>query len=169
MSNQIEMKRRLKTVAEELEKGSTTEEILAIYMNEWKAGERTVERYIALARDIVLERIDKEDAIIDALRGNAIAEQLESMRSTLELEAILVKVAEGGYVSEKVTKGENSTTVTASKPLASDVVRAATTLLKRKDVKRTRKSSPDMTIKGPTLIVKTEEQRRLIEKTRDME
>lgn len=71
MSKQTELKNRLRIIAAELEQGISTGEIIEKYTSPqyWNAGKRTVERYIALARDIVMENINEEDALIESMRG----------------------------------------------------------------------------------------------------
>src|ERR1700722_6448120 len=102
MSNQIEIKQRIRNIAEQLENGCKSNEIISNCSTQWKLSERTVERYIALAKDIVIGKMDSMDALIEAMRGTVIAEEAEkNLRSNLELEARLISIIEGDIEVEK--------------------------------------------------------------------
>ena len=170
MRNEIELRNRISDITEELENGASTGAIIEKYKVQWNAGERTIERYIALAKDIVMGRLDKRDAHIEALRGITLADQLESMRSMNELEAKLVDIIEGRYESEKViTKTGDGSTIIKSKPTVSEVIRSISKIMERKDASTfRRKGNKEENSPGMQLVVKTLEEKELVEKIKAM-
>lgn len=168
MSKQITLQARVRVVAEKLEQGASTADITAECAALWNTSERTVERYIALAKDMVLERMNDMDAIIEAVRGAVVAEEAEKhMRSNLELEARLIEIIEGELEVEKVVSGPKGVTEVKSKPTRREIMQAISILWKRRGLLRSPALQNRMENKPamPLIRVSSEEEKRLLEDT----
>ena len=133
MSNQIEIQKRIRIIADELENCLTNAELVQKYCEEWGIGESTLHRYISLAKDIVHKRVTKRDTILENVRCEIIASEAEHLRSNLELEARLVSLIESEEpeLEKIITHSHGGTTVRSRVPHR-DVIRAIDTIWKRR-------------------------------------
>ncbi len=166
MSNQIEIKQRIRSIAIQLENGNGNAEIIAHCAALWRVSPRTVERYIALAKDVIAERLDNEDAIIEAFRGSLIAEEAEkNLRSNLELEARVVAIIEGELETEKVvTRNANGEWETKTKPSRNTLLKAIDMIWKhrRQHSGKQKPETPQMPAM-PLIVVENEEAKKIVE------
>ena len=103
MSRQIQLTSRAMELADLIEKGVTTAWIIKEYPSKLGCSQRTVERMIALAKDLVIGRIRDADMVLDILRSEAISEDIATqLLSNIELHANLCKVAACTVTYEKV-------------------------------------------------------------------
>lgn len=130
MSNSIELHNRITEIAERLEKKMTTGEIMEEYAAKWAVTARTIERYIALAKDIVAGRIHKRDAWIEAARAEAVEEATEKLTSNIEIEARLCEIITGRLETEKVLNTKEGHIKVGCSPSPRDVMKAAEMLFK---------------------------------------
>ncbi|MGP8216922.1 MAG: hypothetical protein ACLQQ4_15250 [Bacteroidia bacterium] len=167
MRNQTELKARLNAVAESLEQGNSSAEIISTYTAQWDAGERTIERYIALAKDMVAGRLQKRDAVIEAVRCEAVAEAAEKwLKSNLELEAKLCEIVDGKLEAEKLIYTGNGVLHEKCKPSHRDIIYAIDKLWKMRGcyfaAKGNETGNPGN--KTVTFNIPTEKQKDLLEK-----
>jgi hypothetical protein len=88
MRGRIEVQLKISELATKLESGADVSAIMLEYMPKWGISERTINRYIALAKDIVSGRLKKREALLEAMRGEVLTREAEEgLKSTLELEA----------------------------------------------------------------------------------
>jgi len=78
MSTQVKLKTSTMEIADRLEEGVSTENLLTEYTQKWNCTERTVHRMIALAKDRVIGRLNNREAVLDAVRSEIIAEDVSS-------------------------------------------------------------------------------------------
>jgi hypothetical protein len=168
MSNQIEKEQRIRRVAILMEQGHSRENIIAEYAEKWSVTDRTIDRYIAFAKDIVASKMDLRDSLIEALRADIIATDVEKwLKSNLEIEARLCSIMEGTLETEKVTENEKGEKkITRSKPSHSEIIRAIDKLCKMRGMydPKVRKS------KRPVIIeynLQREEDLKLIQGTNE--
>jgi hypothetical protein len=171
MSKQVEMKQRIRTIAVQLENGHAGADIIRDYSALWNTSERTIVRYIALAKDIVMDKLNNEDAIIEAVRGEIISEEAEQhLRSNLELEAMLVSIMESDLQVEKVITKPDGTTEIKSKPSRSEIIKIINLLWRKRGVFNLHKTVSAKTEinNKPIIKVENEEQKKLVEKVFNM-
>jgi hypothetical protein len=126
MCNSIELNARITEIAERMEKGMTTGEILEEYMPKWSASHRTIDRYIALAKDIIAKQMTKKQAIIEASRAEIIEASVERLASNLEIEARLCEIVLGNYETDKVVRGKDGSFIKVGcNPSPRDAMKAA--------------------------------------------
>lgn len=136
MSKLIELHERISEIAERMEKDMPTGEIIAEYVPKWSVSERTIERYIALAKDIIAGKLRKQAAWIEAMRAEAIEAATEHLASNLEIEARLCQIVSGTYETDKVVPGKNGEFVkVACNPAPRDAMKAAEMLFKMRKEK----------------------------------
>ncbi|HXB13273.1 MAG TPA: hypothetical protein VNZ45_14900 [Bacteroidia bacterium] len=171
MSNQIEMKQRIRCIAVQLENGQTSTEIIRDYSVLWNTSERTIVRYIALAKDIVMDKLNNEDAIIEAVRGAIISEEAEqNLRSNLELEAMLISIMESEMQLEKVITKIDGTTEIKSRPSRKEIIKIIDLLWRRRGIFNLHKTAQEKTEinNKPIIKVENEEQKKLVEKVSNL-
>src|SRR5208282_6162207 len=101
MSNQIEIRKRILTIAQELESEVSSEAIISKYTVEWKLSERTIRHYFALATDIIMERFKKAGESADMMRAAVLSGNLEFYRTNAELESKLISMKKISKIEEK--------------------------------------------------------------------
>ena len=166
-SNATELKRRINKIAEELEDGKTNAELVKEYTVTWKVSESAIIRYISFAQDIVMKNMNDADAIIEAVRGEAIAEAAqEKLRSNLELEAKLVSIMEGEPELEKVISKENGVTEIKTKARRSEVIKIVELIWKHRGVLKKQSVQETGINKYPAPIIRVESEadREIIER-----
>ena len=166
MSNQIQTQTRIRVIADDLEKGISNAEIMREYSQRWNLAERTIERYIALAKGVVLTRIKNTDAVIEAVRGAVIAEEAEKqLRSTLELEAKLISILEGDMQTERIVTRHDGVTEVKSSPSRKEMMKVIEILFKTRGLYRAPKDSNDKEKTGglPEIKVESEADKKLVE------
>jgi len=168
MSNSIQLETRIRAIAEELEKGISTTEIVQHYASKWNMEESTLFRYITLAKDIVVKRMNDNESVLEALRGTVVAEEYaEKLRSNLELEAKVVSLIEGDMEVEKIISKKDGVTEVRSKPSRNLTLKAIDLLWKRKGAyikKRDDKDEKSEEFIRPVIKVQNEEQKGLVER-----
>jgi hypothetical protein len=131
MSNAIESGKRITEIADRLEKGAATKEITEEYTVKWAVSSRTIDRYIALAKDIIAGKLRKKEAWIEAIRAEAIETATEHLVSNLEIEARLCQIVTGTYETDKVVRGKNGEFIKVGcNPAPKDALKAAEMLLR---------------------------------------
>ena len=168
MSNQIQTQTRIRAIADDLEKGISNPEIISHYCPLWDVSERTMKRYLALAKDVVMGRLEDMDAIIEAVRGEVISEEaVQNLRSGLELEAQMLAIIEGGLEVNKVVTRPEGITETKVKPNPAHVLKAIDMIWKRRGFYAKHKQDSGKTEETtimPVIKVANEEQKKLVEK-----
>lgn len=154
---------KITQITEKLEKAWTSIEIIKYYSQHWDVSTRTVERYIALAKDILSTNLKNREKVIDAVRADIIASEAETwLKSNMELEARLCAIITGKVRFRKtMKKGSNMQDVFAY-PSCSDVISAIDVLLKLRGVY---KSVPTrITENNPMrIIVDNESEKKIVE------
>jgi hypothetical protein len=131
MSNSVELNARISEIAEKIENGVKTAEIVAEYAPKWSVSERTLDRYIALAKDIIAGKLKKQQAWIEAMRAEATEAATENLASNLEIEARLCQIVTGTYETEKVVRGKQGEFIKVGcNPNPRDAMKAAEMLFK---------------------------------------
>src|ERR1700757_900029 len=103
MKDKAGMRLKISEIAGKIESGATPAKILKEYMPKWGLSRRAIERYMALANDIVLRDMKKREAIIETVRADIIAGEAERwLKSTLELEARLCAIVAGKIQFERL-------------------------------------------------------------------
>jgi hypothetical protein len=169
MSKSAENENRILIIAGRLEKGAKTAELLNEYMPLWDRSESTIKRYIALAKDKLIGRMQDHEAMLEVLRADAVEEEFGNILSTLEIEAILSSIISGKHKVKKecVVNGEVKTVTI--EPTHRDIILAARILLQyRATGNRTRLLAQGKALKQSienapfTVMVPTEEHAKLI-------
>ena len=144
MSNTTEMKLRISEVAEQLEKGHSRESIINEFAERWNVNPRTIDRYIAFAKDLVAGKMEKKDVLIEALRADIIAEEAEKwLRSNLEIETRLCAIIEGAVEAQIVYEGKDGEKkVTRRSASVADIIRAIDRLCKIRGMYPQKKEKP---------------------------
>jgi hypothetical protein len=131
MSKRIELNIRIAEIARRLEDGDTRKKLVEEYTVKWSVSEHTVDRYLALARDVIAGKMEDEEAAIEAARGDAIAEAIENgLISTLELEARLCAIAMGDTETERVIQTKKGPETIKCKPTARERMIAINMLMR---------------------------------------
>lgn len=168
MSMRVELNERIFEVSQQLEKGVKRKEILSLYAAKWNVTERTVERYVALACDVVAGHLQQKEAVMEAIRTEAIEEAMEKwMRSSLELEAKLCAIADGEFEQEKLVHTKEGFIKVPCKPNLREMIYAIDKLWKMRgnyDPKNRHTPERDKPVQ---IIVSSEEDKKMIEMTRD--
>ncbi|MGP8215754.1 MAG: hypothetical protein ACLQQ4_09350 [Bacteroidia bacterium] len=87
---------RIHEIALRVERGESNISIIKEFTARWSAGERTIARYIAIAKKIVRERIGNEETITDVMRNRLIQEEdWKQSHSDDEIEKKLWAIADG--------------------------------------------------------------------------
>ena len=170
MSTIIELNERISELVKRIEKGETSGELVTQLSAEWNVSGRTVERYIAHAKDIVTGNMKKRDAIIEEVRAEVITnEARESLMSNLELEAKLCQIVEGKLEAEKLVHTKEGVIRVPCLPNHKDIILAIDHLWRR----RRGYSKPDpaeLTGKREVVIVvNSEEEAELVRKIQNQD
>ncbi len=167
MTNKIEIQKRIEKVAGYLENGKTCSEIIRLCTTEYKVSERTAERYIAYSRDIVMDRMEDKNAMIEIMRGEIIADEAEQyLRSNLELEAKLISIIEGELRTEKLISGSDGKTSEIKQPPSySTILKAIDMIWKKRGAYRQPKVLEKNSTQNlmPTIVVENEEAKKVVE------
>ncbi|HTB06116.1 MAG TPA: hypothetical protein VK806_04110 [Bacteroidia bacterium] len=131
MCTRLELNARITEISGKLEEGIERKEILHHYTATWNVTERTVERYVALACDVLAGHMQQKEAIMEAIRAEAITEATEKwMRSSLELEAKLCAIADGEFEQEKLVRTKEGFVKVPCKPSLREMIYAIDKLWK---------------------------------------
>jgi len=131
MATKHEMSLRINDIAERLEEGIPRAEVMREFAGKWGVSERTIERYMIFANDILSHRLNEREAVLDAMRSEAITESIETtLRSTIELEARLCAIAEGLIEVERTVHTREGVIKVMQKPGYSEILRAIDKILK---------------------------------------
>jgi len=167
MGQKLDFKARVSDITDLLEEGWTSVAIIKKYMPEWGLTRRSIERYIVFAQDIVARRMQKRENIIEAVRADIIAKEAESwLKSNLEIEARLCAIISGKLVFDKTLKKGQETQHVKTYPTCTEVINAIDILLKLRGVYKAADAKRD----DPPIfkiIVRNEEEKRLVEMNRD--
>jgi hypothetical protein len=133
MSNQITMRSRISAVAAQLENGVSSSEIIHEFTTLWDVSQSSVKTYIALARDIIMERMDNRDTMIEAVRAVQVAEAAEKhLRSAMELEGKLVEIMEKGLSLVSVKEAPNGITTEKKTTRDRDAIHCVEIIFKKR-------------------------------------
>ncbi|HXB12688.1 MAG TPA: hypothetical protein VNZ45_11915 [Bacteroidia bacterium] len=133
MQKKIENDIRVNAIAECIEKGDSTGKILAEFATKWNVTNRTIGNYIALARELVTERNQAKQGILEAVRKDAIAlAENKKIMSDLELEEQLCAIARGEMVMEKTIIQNGIEKTIRYKPSHFDMILAIDKLWKKR-------------------------------------
>ena len=131
MSTGYEIKNRISEIASEMEEGKPRQELIKEYCEKWSVCERTLKRYMAFASDLLANRMDRRDVLLDAQRAEYIDECMEkTMRTTLELEARLCEIAEGAIELERKVHTRNGMVDVKQKPSYTNMLYAIDRILR---------------------------------------
>ena len=94
MNKQEQFESRVLEVAEWLEQGNKEPEAVAAFATKWSCANRTVERAVAMAKDLLADKLPDRNRLINAIRSEVLADDFESdLLSNLEIEAALCRFA----------------------------------------------------------------------------
>ena len=132
MCTKTELYLRIDEIAGQFEDGLTRQEIIEKGIAKWAVTERTVERYLAFARDVIAGRMKKKEAVIEAMRSEAIADAVETwLKSDLEIEARLCEIIEGQVEGRRIIESKNGDVkITRYNASPADIIRAIDKLWK---------------------------------------
>jgi hypothetical protein len=167
MTGRIEVQLKIAELATKLEDGADVSTLMLEYMPKWNIAERTIRRYIALAKDIVAGRLKKREAVLEAIRGDTIIREAEEgLKSTLELEAKLCAIVDGLVEMEKVTSNKDGTDrITKRKPSVKEIIEAIDILLKLRGMYRPEDKRQADFMPVP-IIVHSERDKQIVESIR---
>ncbi|HXP49713.1 MAG TPA: hypothetical protein VN922_07165 [Bacteroidia bacterium] len=165
MQKKVNYHLKITEIAERLEKGWTTSQITKEYTGKWGVSARTVDRYIAIAKDLATSRLKRRDRIIEAVRADIIAKESEDwLKSTLELEARLCAIISGKIeFKRKMKKGSETQTVLVT-PSCMEVINAIDLLLKMRGMYRPVDQRGPIVDPIVNIVVDNEEQKKMIER-----
>jgi hypothetical protein len=167
MGQRIEFKLRVSEIAEKIEEGLSTAEILKTYMQQWSLSRRSIERYMVLAQDLVSRRMQKRERVVESIRADIIAREAETwLKSNLELEARLCAIISGKVVFEKTLKQGKGIQQVKTYPTCTEVINAIDILLKLRGVYKV----ADIKNDDPPvfkIVVENEEVKKAVERNRD--
>ena len=165
MNHKIEYRLKITELARKLESGWSTADVMKEYMPKWGLTSRSIERYLAFARDLVASRMKKREAVIESVRADIIAEEAETwLKSNLELEARLCAIVAGKVEFDKTVRNGKEFTSVKCHPSCTEVITAIDLLLKlRRAYKDTSANQPNVI----EIVVDNEEERIAVEKIRE--
>jgi hypothetical protein len=168
MSTRLELNERIVEISQKLEEGMSRKEILSQYTTKWAVSERSVERYMALACDIIAGRMQQKEAIMEAVRAEVITEATEKwMRSSLELKAKLCAIADGEFEIEKIVRTREGFIKVPYKPSFNEILKAIDKLCKMRGNYDVKHRDTPQKHKPVQIIVTSEEEKEMIEMNRD--
>jgi hypothetical protein len=132
MKKQSEIFVRVNAIAEYLEKGETTGEVLKEFMGRWNISKRTVEGYLAMAKEQLSDRNKTKQEVMELVRKDAIAKAQEQIISDIELEAQLCAIIKGELELEKKISHDGVEKVIKYKPTHFDIILAIDKLWKKR-------------------------------------
>jgi|GEM_PF-2697589 len=139
MASQVEIRNRIREIVEDLQNDLSVSFIIHQYTSEWGVSARTVERYIAVATEMVNKKLDEEDTLIHNMRSKIIREEAESkLRSNMELEAHLIHIIEGDMETRTEITHSGGRTLIKTKPTRREVLKAIDLLWKRRGMLHTK-------------------------------
>jgi hypothetical protein len=133
MQKKIENDFRINAIADCIEQGNSTGNITKEYAAKWNVTGRTITNYIALAKELVAERMQAKKGIVEAVRKDAIAlAENKKIMSDLELEEQLCAIARGEMVLEKTITQNGIDKTIRYKPSHFDMILAIDKLWKKR-------------------------------------
>jgi len=168
MRGRIEVQLKISELATRLENGADVSALMLEYMPKWNISERTMNRYMALAKDVVSGMLKRREAALEAMRGEVIMREAEEgLKSTLELEAKLCAIIDGLIDMEKVTSNkEGVERTTKRKPSIKEIIDAIDILLKLRGMYRP-VDTRDIIHLPPQIVVASQEQKEMLERIRE--
>jgi len=131
MKNKKEIRVKTREVLELLESGKSAAFIIKEYVDKKGVKRRTIERYIAFAKDLLSSRMKRRDAIIEANRADVIAEEAEKwLKSNLEIEARLCSIISGKVKFMRPVHTKDGIEMITSYPTCKEVINAMNILFK---------------------------------------
>jgi hypothetical protein len=165
MSNQIDYQHRITEIANRLELGHSNYAIIQEYIPKWGVSRRTIERYIALAQDVVGQKLRKREKVIQAVRADIIAHEAETwMKSNMELEARLCAIISGKSWFYKTVKKGSDTQQVKCLPTCREVILAIDLLLKMRKAYNCGVAGMDPEKQPFVIIVDNEEEKKAVER-----
>jgi len=162
MNHKIEYRLKITELARKLESGWSTADVMKEYIPKWGVTSRSIERYLAFARDLVASRMKKREAVIESVRADIIAEEAETwLKSNLELEARLCAIITGRVEFDKIVKEGKEITTVKCHPSCTEVINAIDLLLKL------RRAYKDADVNQPRVIeivVDNEDEKKAVER-----
>jgi hypothetical protein len=107
---------RILEIAIWVEKGERSFAIVREFSQRWQLSERTIKRYIAIAKEVVKERIANGTSINDMVRKELIEEEIRQFPDNYDLEAILWNIARGEVEIEKMLNSAKGLEAAKCKP-----------------------------------------------------
>ncbi len=165
MNHKTEYQLKITELARKLESGWSTSQILKEYMPKWGLSSRSIERYLAFARDLVASRMKKREAVIESVRADIIAHEAETwLKSNLELEARLCAIVSGKVEFDKIVRDGKEITTVKCRPSCAEVINAIDLLLKMRKVYKDIDTNQPRVIE---IVVDNEEERLAVERIRE--
>ncbi len=99
---------RILEVALWIEKGESYSSITKEFCERWSLSDRTIRRYLAVAREVVADRISKGKSILDNVRKQLIEEEVKrQLPGNSEIEKMLWEIAKGEIEIIKIVNTKN--------------------------------------------------------------
>lgn len=133
MKKQIETNFRVSEIADYIERGEATGKIVEEFTQRWGVTSRTVANYIAKAREVVADRGKSKQAIIQAVRKEAITTAENSkLIQDAEIEEVLSAIIRGEHELERTIIQNGQEKVIKYKPTHFDIIMAIDKLWKKR-------------------------------------
>ena len=170
MRENITLKLRIDELAEKLESGIDTPDVMQEYMPQWNVSKRTIERYIKLAKDKVAGRLKLREAVIEEVRDEIITREAEQwLKSTLELEAKLCAIVEGGIEMKSEVLSRNGEVKTLTrKSSVKEIIDAIDLLLKLRGMYKIKPEKQEGN-RVSVIKVDNEREKELLERIRNQD
>jgi len=142
---------RILDIALWVEKGERSYTIIREFSKRWQLSERTIKRYITIAKEVVKERIASGTTITDCVRKELIEEEARQMPCDDDIETLLWSIARGEAEIEKMVKTAEGLKPMKCTPDYHDRISALDKICKLRGVYILNKE--DSKPKGPPIVV----------------
>jgi hypothetical protein len=168
MKTKTELRLKAHEIAERLENGQSTTQIIKEYTLKRGLKRRTVERYIAFAKDLLDSRMKKREAIVEAVRADIIAEEAEKwLKSNLEMEARLCAIISGKVKFNRPVQTKEGVDVIICYPTCKEVIQAMSILFRLRGAYKTADSAANELTGILKIVVDTKEEKQVLEKIKN--
>jgi hypothetical protein len=169
MSTQKEIALRINEVKLRLEHGpGNVDELVTEFSAKWEISPRTVERYVAYAKDTIRDELKMGDSILEEARNELITEEMRnSILSTIELDARLCAIIEGKLIAEKIVRNKDGNPTRIScLPSHRDIIYAIDKLYRRRGSYR-KPGEKDLATPIFNIVVHNEEEANVLYKIKN--